>query len=103
MHALNRVTEVTGDFKYNRWAEELAKTAHTKFTYTMSDTEEKRMYWKMSIDLSYPLVPFMGQHDALDGYITYLQLESTASRDLEISYKPHLDIEIAEMLPISQH
>jgi len=103
MHALNRVTELTGDFKYNCWAKELAKTAHTKFTYTLSDTQEKRMYWKMSIDLSYPLVPSMGQHDALDGYITYLQLESTASRDLEISYKPHLDIEIAEMSRMYQN
>ncbi len=103
MHALNRVAEVTGDFKYNRWAEELAKIAHTKFTYTLSNTQEKRMYWKMSIDLSYPLVPSMGQHDTLDGYITCLQLESTASRDLEISYKPHLDIEIAEMSRMYQN
>ncbi len=103
MHALNRVTEITGDFKYNRWAEELAKTAHTKFTYTLSDTQEKRMYWKMSIDLTYPLVLSMGQHDALDGYITYLQLESTASRDLEISYRSHLDIEIVEMSRMYQN
>lgn len=38
------------------------------------------MYWKMSIDLTRPLVPSMGQHDALDGYITYLQLRAAAGR-----------------------
>ena len=98
MHALNRTTEVTGDFRYNRWAQELAKTAHAKFTYTLPGTQEKRMYWKMSIDLSYPLVPSMGQHDALDGYITYLQLEATAVNDPELSYQSYLDTEIAEIL-----
>lgn len=103
MHALNRTTEVTGDLRYNRWALELAKTAQAKFTYTLPDTQEKRMYWKMSIDLSYPLVPSMGQHDALDGYITYLQLEATSVNDPEVSYKFHLDTEIAEMLRMYQN
>jgi hypothetical protein len=34
------------------------------------------MCWKMSIDLSRPLVPSMGQHDPHDGYIIYSQLQS---------------------------
>jgi hypothetical protein len=33
VHALNSVTEVTGDFTHNKWAIELARTAHTKFVY----------------------------------------------------------------------
>ena len=33
MHALNRVGRVTGDPTYTRWAMELAKTAHARFTY----------------------------------------------------------------------
>ena len=33
MHALNRVSQATGDPIYNRWAIELAKTAHARFTY----------------------------------------------------------------------
>jgi hypothetical protein len=37
------------------------------------------MVWKMSIDLTRPLVPSMGQHDPLDGYITTLQLRATAA------------------------
>jgi hypothetical protein len=31
------------------------------------------IYWKMSIDLSRALVPSMGQHDPLDGFVTYVQ------------------------------
>ena len=83
MHALNRVTNVTGDFTYNRWAIELARTAHNKFVYAPSSGSQKRMYWKLSIDLSYPLVPSMGLHDPLDGLITYSQLQATSAGDPE--------------------
>lgn len=93
MHALNRVASVTGDLTYNRWAIELAKTAHSAFTYTLSDGR-KRMYWKMSIDLTRPLVPSMGQHDPLDGFITYNELQSTAPRHVEW---PSLKGEIADI------
>jgi hypothetical protein len=75
MHALNRVSRVTGDPIFNRWGAELAKTAHGRFTYMPPFGGQKRMYWKMSIDLSRPLVPSMGQHDPLDGYITYSRLQ----------------------------
>ncbi len=33
MHALNRVTRVTGEFAYNRWAVELARISHARFVY----------------------------------------------------------------------
>ena len=81
MHALNRATRVTGDFIYNRWAFELAKTSSAKFVYQSPSGGQRRMAWKMSIDLSRPLVPHMGQHDALDGLITYAQIETTAAED----------------------
>jgi len=83
MHALNRATRVTGDFTYNRWAFELAKTSCAKFVYQSPSGGQRRMAWKMSIDLSRPLVPHMGQHDALDGLITYAQIETTAAEDPE--------------------
>jgi hypothetical protein len=41
------------------------------------------MAWKMSIDLSHPLVPHMGQHDPLDGLIAYTQIEATGAADPE--------------------
>lgn len=53
MHALNRVSRGTGDLTYNRWAIELAKTVHARFTYVPLSGGQKYMYWKMSIDLSY--------------------------------------------------
>src|SRR4029453_9262070 len=37
------------------------------------------MFWKLSIDLSRPLVGSMGQHDPLDGLVTYIQLEAPAA------------------------
>jgi hypothetical protein len=77
MHALDQMAAVSGEVKYSRWAVELAKSAHRAFTYTTPDGS-KRMYWKMSTDLTRPLVPSMGQHDALDAYVTYLQLSVTA-------------------------
>lgn len=96
MHALNRVTKVTGDFTYNRWAIELAKTVHARFVYAPSSGTQKRMYWKMSIDLSYPLVPSMGLHDPLDGLVTCSQLQATAAEDPEQS-TADLRTEIADM------
>jgi len=100
MHALNRVSRVTGDSTYNTWAMELAKAAHASFTYIPSSGGQKRMYWKMSIDLSYPLVPSMGHHDPLDGFITYNQLQATAAKDPEKSKGPDLKPEIADMANI---
>lgn len=83
MHALCRVSRVTGDPLYNRWGVELAKAAHGPFTYVTPAGAGKRIYWKMSIDLSYPLVDSMGLHDPLDGLITYSALQSTARRHLQ--------------------
>jgi hypothetical protein len=102
MHALNRTSRVTGDSTYNRWAIELAKTAHASFVYEPSMGEQKRMRWKMSIDLSYPLVASMGQHDPLDGFITYLQLKSTAEKDPDKSKQFDLSAEITDMSNICE-
>ncbi len=90
MHALARVSRVTGDSIYARWAIELAKAVHSKFTYIPLAGGQKRMYWKMSIDLSYPLVSSMGHHDPLDGLVTYLEIQaavegSKKSKELDLS------------------
>lgn len=99
MHALNRMSQAKGDLTYNRWAMDLAKTAHAAFTYAQPSGDQKRMYWKMSIDLSRPLVPSMGQHDPLDGFITYNELQASAPEDPEW---PDLDAEIADMASICE-
>jgi hypothetical protein len=102
MHALNRVSRVTGDIKYNTWAVELAKKAHARFVYSSSYDGPKRMYWKMSVDLSRPLVPSMGQHDPLDGFVTYNELQATAAKDLEKSTVRDLRSEISDMASICE-
>jgi hypothetical protein len=102
MHALNQVGRVTREPIYTRWAMELAKTAHAGFTYIASPGHSKRMYWKMSTDLSYPLVSSMGQHDPLDGFVTYNELQATAARDPEQPDVPNLQAEITEMAEICE-
>lgn len=102
MHALNCVSQDTGDPAYIRWAIELAKTAYAKFTFAPSYGDRKRMHWKMSIDLSYPLVPSMGQHDPLDGFVTYCELQAAAANYLDGSSYPDLGHEIVDMARICQ-
>lgn len=79
MHALNLVFRITGDRRYLDWAVELAEAAHAGFVYLPSDGGWKRMFWKMSIDLSRPQVPAMGQHDPLDGLVSCLELQISAT------------------------
>jgi hypothetical protein len=95
MHALDQTARATGQPAFNLWARELAKTAHAAFTHAPSAAGPKRMYWKLSIDLSRPLVPSMGQHDPLDGYVTAAQLQRTAAA-LEQAQGPRLEGAIAD-------
>jgi hypothetical protein len=102
MHALNRATIVTGNFTFNRWAMELAKTAHARFVYTVPGTDLRQMYWKMSTDLSYPLAASMGHHDALDGLVTYIQLQGTAEEDGERPESLDLSEEIDDIASLCE-
>ena len=94
MHSLDAVGRATGNPVFNIRAIELAKAAHAGFV--RSSMGGKQMAWKMSIDLSYPLVPSMGLHDPLDGLITFLQLQNTAEVRFTSS-GPDLFSEIREM------
>lgn len=95
MHALRQVGVITGESRYLRWAVELARVAHAAFTVRDPDGRQ-RMVWKMSIDLSRPLVPSMGQHDPLDGLVTYLSLDAVYAGDLDLAK------EIAQMRQITE-
>jgi hypothetical protein len=95
MHALDQAARATGNNRYNTWARELAVTAYDAFTYRTSIDTPDRMVWKMSIDLSRAQVPSMGKHDPLDGYITSLQLASTAAAQPLSENVPSLEHEIA--------
>lgn len=71
MHALNRLSCATGDPQWNRMAVELATVSHANFVYEPQPGAPKRMHWKMSIDLSRPLVRSMGHLDPIDGYTAF--------------------------------
>lgn len=100
MHALQRVGQITGEDHYTRWAIELAETAHAQFTYQPAHGGPKRMIWKMSVDLSRPLVPSQGQHDPLDALITYQQLRANGSA-VGLS-STHLAAEIEDLVKMCE-
>lgn len=85
MHALDQVARSTGQVAFHGWARELAHTAHHAFNVSPG-----RIAWKLSVDLSRPLVASMGQHDPLDGFVTCLQLDAGPRA------KPPLDEAIAD-------
>jgi len=96
IHALHQVSSVTEDTIFSQWACELAKTIHKAFVHQERPEEPKRLYWKMSIDLTYPLVSSMGRHDPLDGLVTYHEVR----RQYVGASKCDLDDEIADLSKI---
>ncbi|HMK72614.1 MAG TPA: hypothetical protein VK454_04705, partial [Myxococcaceae bacterium] len=95
MHALDQVTRWTGAPRYGLWARELAAAAFAGFSDRPSGGGRLRLRWKMSIDLSRPLVSSMGQHDALDGLVTCAQLRATAAALPAGDAGPSLEEELA--------
>jgi hypothetical protein len=73
MHALVCLHEETGDPEPLRHGAELA-AASDAFVHSVGGVT--RLHWKMSIDLSRPLVPSMGQHDPLDGLVAVARLQA---------------------------
>ena len=86
-HALDRVARATREPKYHAWARELMDAAHRAFVH--GPRGRRRMVWKLSTDLSRPLVASMGQHDPLDGFVTCAALDATAS-ELGTAKTPNL-------------
>jgi hypothetical protein len=101
MHALYRMGRETGERAYQRWAAELAVAAHRGFTFEVRPGGPTRLIWKISIDLSRPLVSSMGQHDPLDGLITYLELQTAEVCESECG--ADLTQAIADMNEMSAH
>jgi hypothetical protein len=79
IHALCQTAFVTGDSEYAGWAVELGTAAFEGFVHRSGDDVEG-LYWKMSTDLSRPLVDTMGLFDALDGFITFREAQHTAAK-----------------------
>lgn len=77
MGALDAMARATRRATFHVWARELAVVAHRAFVH--GPLQSRRMVWKMSVDLSRALVPSMGQHDPLDGYVSCLMLDAPAA------------------------
>ncbi len=75
MHALCQAAFVMRSNEYARWAGDLALTASKRFMRRSSSGKPIGVYWKMSTDLSRPLVPEMGLHDALDGFLSFREVQ----------------------------
>ena len=75
MHALCQVAFVRCSNEYAQWAGDLAHTALEKFMRRSGSGKPIGVYWKMSTDLSRPLVPATGLHDALDGFVTFREVQ----------------------------
>jgi len=80
IHALCQVAFLTGDNENVRWARELTETAFRAFACRSETGEIIGVYWKMSTDLLRPLVPGMGLHDALDGFITLREVQNALAK-----------------------
>ena len=80
IYALCQAAFVTGDNENVCWARELAETAFRAFVRRSESGEIMGVYWKMSTDLSRPLVPTMGLHDALDGFITLREVQGAIAK-----------------------
>ena len=93
MQALAQVSRVTGDPSHLRHAVELAEAAHAGFVRAVPGGSP-RLAWKMSIDLERPLVPAMGLHDPLDGWLTFAGLAAQSAR---VGGEPVLGPQIVEL------
>jgi hypothetical protein len=93
MHALDQCARALRRPELNVWARELADIAHRTFAVGPS----RRIAWKMSIDLTRPLVASMGQHDPLDGFVTAVQLQATARELGNLSEGPDLEDVVADL------
>jgi hypothetical protein len=96
------VSHATGDPRYLGWALELARAAHAAFVYTRADDGRQLMHWKMSIDLRRVLVPSMGHHDPLDGFLVYSELRAGLPPSAPASDRAFLDGAIADMRAMAE-
>lgn len=75
VNALLQAEQETGQSLYAEWAAELTMAGGN---FIVNSGGRHRMYWKMSTDLSRPLVPSMGAHDPLEGLICAISAQIAA-------------------------
>jgi hypothetical protein len=94
MHALCVAAAATGETVHVRRAQELALAAFRGFARRSVSGAVTGLCWKMSTDLSRPLVAATGLHDALDGFITFREVRHALAAMGEDAAAPDLDAPI---------
>lgn len=77
MHALCRAARAADDEDIARQAGELARASMQGCARRNASGQLLGFYWKMSTDLSRPLIAATGAQDALDGYLTLRDVAAT--------------------------
>jgi len=103
VHALCQAAFDTGENENVRWAGELAETAFRAFVRRTGSGEVIGVYWKMSTDLSRPLVNAMGLHDALDGFITFREVQYAIAKIPDHAEVSGLDRATEALFALCQH
>jgi Putative neutral zinc metallopeptidase len=103
IHALCQAAFVTKDFVYALWAGELGKIAFERFVPRSGADRVVGVYWKMSTDLSRPLVPALGLHDALDGFITFREAQHALAKSPTNATATDLSSAIESLYALCQH
>lgn len=99
-HYLTKWMEALRDVGRTEWAIELMQAAHRGFVYRVPGSRHLRMFWKMSIDLTRPLVPSMGHHDPLDGYLSCVDLAPLRLADQAADFASMIPADLATADPL---
>jgi hypothetical protein len=103
IHALCQAALVTNDFEYALWAVELGEAAFKGFVRRSEAGRVDGVCWKMSTDLSRPLVPAVGLHDALDGFITFWEAQHAVAKSTTSASVTNLRSAIESLYTLCQH
>ncbi|KAF2136404.1 uncharacterized protein K452DRAFT_322454 [Aplosporella prunicola CBS 121167] len=90
MFALSRLSRASGEKRWNDDAVALMRAVHPAFVYDR-DKARPRMFWKVKMDLSAPLVRIEGNLDPVDGLAVCLLLRETDGEGSDV-----LEDEIAD-------
>jgi hypothetical protein len=75
--ALNQFAKATGETRYSQWAVELLEVSHRHFV-ALKQSAQAHMCWKISVDMTRPVVLSEGNLDPFDGLVTYKLVADTA-------------------------
>jgi hypothetical protein len=103
VHALCQTAFALGDIGYAQWALELGKAAFEGFARRSESGGVVGVYWKMSTDLSRILVPAIGLHDALDGFITFREAQHALAMLSTSAAVADLSSAIESLYALCQH